>query len=46
MGRSDLLSSLTIRDQAQLAELSLEGYSALTTIRIKNTPGEIGRAHV
>lgn len=33
------VTNLTIRDQAQLEDLTLEGYSALTTIRIENTPG-------
>ena len=32
------MANLTVRDMKQLTELTLEGYSALTTLRIENTP--------
>ena len=33
------MANLTLRNMKQLSELTMEGYSALTTIRVENTPG-------
>lgn len=32
------MANLTVRNMKQLSELTMEGYSALTTLRIENTP--------
>lgn len=32
------VTNLTLRDQAQLQSVAMEGYTALTTLRIENTP--------